>query len=779
MSGMVGAAGSGARCASRSLVMFGLLLLGSTMLATPQVAAQQTAELSDTQVTLLQRLVVTATREAKRVLDVPATVTVIGNAELEQHVVRDIQDLVRHEPGVSVDRQTSLTNPWGQLTAFSIRGMGGNRVQMLVDGSRVQERITDGSRDLADPFNMQAVEIVRGPNSVLWGADALAGVVAFRTRDPSDLLEASDKPWSVEVRTSFDSYDNSWRKQITGAYDFGPVQVLGSFGHLSTTEPKTTKADANGGVWGICPRPAYFRCDDFFPANTSAYNGLVKMVITPNADHEVTLAGEFFDRNTVIQQIWDSSAAANGIPTATAYVSNAYPRELSMDRYRLGIEHEWEVNAPWLDSAKWSLSYSPQRRVTNSTSYRTYSNRQQTVYQLRDYGETFLEGDLQLVSSFDLGSTFHTLTYGFDGDIANTNYEGRNETWRSDTGTTVVATNQGFSFPKVETVRADLFIQDEIKAFDERLTITPGLRLANSRITPDASYASLPGFTPAPVSGTELVKKLSMQYKLTDEFSVYAAYGEGFKMPNAQQLFQSTVTSVAALNDTMSIPNPNLKPESVANYEAGIRGEFDNGWFSASGFYADYTNFIRGLQQVPGTPLNPATGMPTRIWSDNVESVQVYGLELSGEYEFYENIFASANVTWQRGVQRVGSGAAETPFDGAVPVTAVLGLRYEMPENGLEFELLTTLAAAGSERSTPEAFRPTGYAVVDGYVTWHPNDDVEVNFGVENVFDTKYFPNTLSGYDAVPPSAAVAAQNPLELQSAPGRVFKVGTTVKF
>jgi len=758
---------------------FNTLMCGTvlgTMLALASPAAMaQNVSLTSTQVMVLDRMVVTATRQAKRVLDVPATVTVISNEDLEKRVVRDIQDLVRHEPGVSVDRQTSITNPWGQLTAFTIRGMGGNRVQMLVDGSRVQERITDGSRDLVDPFNLQAVEIVRGPNSVLWGADALAGVVAFRTRDPADLLEGSDKPWAVEVRTAFDSFDNSWRKQITGAYDFGPVQILGSFGHMSSTEPELRNSDPDGGVWGICPRPSYFRCDELYPADTSAYNGLVKMVISPNADHEIKLTGEFYDRNTMVQQIWDSSAAASGIPTPTAYVSNAYPRELDMDRYRLAIEHDWQVNAPWLDSVNWSLSYSPQSRVTNSTSYRTYSNRTQTVYNLRDYGETFLEADLQLVSSFDAGPTFHTLTYGFDGDITETDYEGLTQTWRSDGIIVPDAPNAGFSFPKVETVRADLYIQDEIKALDDRLTITPGLRLATYSIDPDDAYVALPGFEPEEVTSTELIKKLSIQYELTDEFSVYAAYGEGFKMPNAQQLFQSSADPFSGVD---LVPNPNLQPESVKNYEAGLRGEFENGWFSVSGFYAEYSDFIRGLQPVPGAPLD-AFGDPTQYWSDNVESVELYGIEVAGEFEVYENLFASANLTWQRGFQQVSSGMTETAFDGAVPLTTTLGLRYEMPEHGLEFEVLTTLAAGPTERSSPTAFKPDGYAVVDGYVTWNPNDNVEINFGVQNVFDTKYFPNTLTGFDAVAPSAGVASNNPLEAQVAPGRTFKVGTTVRF
>ena len=69
--------------------------------------------------------------------------------------------------------------------------------------------------------------------------------------------------------------------------------------------------------------------------------------------------------------------------------------------------------------------------------------------------------------------------------------------------------------------------------------------------------------------------------------------------------------------------------------------------------------------------------------------------------------------------------------------------------------------------------------MLDGYVTWKPTENVEVNFGVQNIFDTAYFPNTLTGYAANQTNAAVQAQNPLAAQVGPGRTFKLGTTVKF
>ena len=155
----------------RALIAAGVLVTGLSV--SPLAMAQSAQALTETQATMLPKLVVTATRGTKNVLDVPMTVSVISAEELEKRVVRDIQDLVRYEPGVSVDRTTSMTNPWGQLNSFRIRGASGNRVRLIVDGSRVQEQIIDGSRNFVDPSNMKSIEIVRGPNSVQPGSGAL------------------------------------------------------------------------------------------------------------------------------------------------------------------------------------------------------------------------------------------------------------------------------------------------------------------------------------------------------------------------------------------------------------------------------------------------------------------------------------------------------------------------------------------------------------------------------------------------------------------------------
>lgn len=256
--------------------------------------------------------------------------------------------------------------------------------------------------------------------------------------------------------------------------------------------------------------------------------------------------------------------------------------------------------------------------------------------------------------------------------------------------------------------------------------------------------------------------------------ALYASYGEGFKMPTSAQLFQS---STDPFSGNAIIPNPGLRPESVENYEVGFRGELDKGYFTVSAFYSEYADFIRSLR--PTIVIGPG-GIPvSAVTSDNVEDVRLWGIELGGEYEVMENTTASASIAWSEGRQKVNATAAETAFDGGVPVVAVLGLKHELPDYGLQFELFTTLAAGRKEASSPTIYLPSGYALFDAYAKWTPRENFELTFGVENIFDRRYFPNTLTSHTTVPGSAAVANVNPLELQTGAGRTFKLGATVKF
>lgn len=719
---------------------------------------------------VLDPITVTATRQTRQVLDVPETVTVIGREQLEEQQTRDTQDLVRYVPGVIVDRQTSGTNPFKSYTGFTIRGVSGNRVQMQVDGFRVQERITDGTRDFVDLSNLKAVEIVRGPGSVLWGADALGGIVAYRTLDPDDLLAGATKPWAMRLHTGFDSFDNSFSKSVAVAGQIAPtLQGLVIVNQKTSSEPKLSNARADGGIWG-CPQeaPTPFRflpCNRFDPQSTTSWNILAKTVWRPNADHTVKLTGEYFDKDTDVNQLYDFGVTSGGI------TNGPFQREQILSRQRLSIEHDWKVGSPLVDAVRWQIGYSPQRREIDGDRLQTLANGdlRRTLSTL-DFSEKFMQADVQLTSRFNFAGTRHVITYGFQGDYTKSDYFREDVATNLTTGVTTVTPAGGFNFANADTTRADGYIQDEISLFNDRLTITPGVRFATYRMEPrpDANYVPVPGAEPREMKSERWIPQLGAILKMTDTTSLYARYAEGFKMPTAEQLF----ISVPAFG---LVPNPDLQPESVRSCEAGVRFKLDKGYVSVGAFYADYSDFIQSFVPLPNS---------TNISYVNLSSVKIHGLEISGQYQLAENLRSYFAASYQVGEQIVEPGAPETPFDGATPLNGTLGLRYAMPHYKLELEGVVIAGASVERASTAAKYMPAGYAVFDSFMTWKPFENVIFRAGVLNIFDTRYFPpSVVAGYNRVPtcttPGNCVSGVNPLELQVAPGRTFRVGLQIDF
>lgn len=126
----------------------------------------------------LSPVVVTATRLPTPVTSLAATVTVLEGEELQARGVRDVADALREVPGVAIVRSGS----YGALTSAFVRGGESNYVKVLVDGVPIND--PGGAVDLATltTDNVDRIEIVRGPASVLYGSDAVAGVVHILTR---------------------------------------------------------------------------------------------------------------------------------------------------------------------------------------------------------------------------------------------------------------------------------------------------------------------------------------------------------------------------------------------------------------------------------------------------------------------------------------------------------------------------------------------------------------------------------------------------------------------
>jgi outer membrane receptor for ferrienterochelin and colicins len=138
-----------------------------------------------------QTIVVTATRHALAMVDAPAAMTVITRAQIAERGADDVLESIRGETGVAVFGRTI-----GGRKGVMLRGMDARHTLYLVDGMRIGASDgvighTDFQLDWVPVEEIERIEVVRGPLSALYGAEALGGVLHIVTRRPADKFEGS------------------------------------------------------------------------------------------------------------------------------------------------------------------------------------------------------------------------------------------------------------------------------------------------------------------------------------------------------------------------------------------------------------------------------------------------------------------------------------------------------------------------------------------------------------------------------------------------------------
>ena len=149
-----------------------VLLLGQGGAGTETLAAEPVRMLAETVVTAS-----TVPLDADRV---GSAMTVISGEALEQRQIRVVSDALRAVPGLSVNR----AGPLGSTTQVRIRGAEANHTLVLIDGVEANDPVSGSLFDFAhlSAYDVERIEILRGPQSALWGSDAIGGVVNIITR---------------------------------------------------------------------------------------------------------------------------------------------------------------------------------------------------------------------------------------------------------------------------------------------------------------------------------------------------------------------------------------------------------------------------------------------------------------------------------------------------------------------------------------------------------------------------------------------------------------------
>lgn len=681
-----------------------------------------------------EEITITGTRSPRPVRLTPGSISVITAQDIDQLQIRNLRDLFRYEPNVSIGNNRRYG-----LQDITIRGLGGNRVLIQNDGIRVPTQFQFGTpsigRDYIDIESLQRVEVIRGPASALYGSDALGGVVSFRTIDPADLLDRFNKDAILSLSTNFESVDRSWVNTAITAVRVGAFEGLLGY----------TRRDGN---------EARVPTDNEFVdrRNNARNNWLGKLVYRLSDTSKLTFTTEVF-RNEDDFRVAPITVSGLVSPAGFRGQDESLENKTARDRISLSYNFDDPKSTGFLSSARVQVYY--QNAEVDETRSQDFVRTGAGVdrRRSRSLSNSFLDriigGEVQLQSKFTIGNVLNRLTYGVDvSSTRNERVRDGLETRLNAAGLSILTTNvvgaDNFpvkDFPDSDTFRLGLYVQNEIE-FGNTFTLIPGLRFDIYRLStnPDALYFRNPGATASDFNDSAVSPSIGFVWQTAPEFAVVGRYARGFRAPLYSEINAGFTNLTSPTFRYKTLSNPNLKPETSDTFELGVRGNFRQFSFSATGFYNNYDNFIETFA-ASGTSFAIVPGLPVSLFqSQNVARARTYGFELSSEYRFSPQSYGFSLLTGL-GLTIGDDLTANQPLESVDPFKAVVGLRYRAPEQRWGADLIATFAGHPRLRDNRPAgsYTPTGYTVVDlvGYYNITPM--ISFNVGVFNLLNNQYF----------------------------------------
>jgi len=669
-----------------------------------------------------EQIVVTATRIPLQIADAPATVTVIDDEQIADELATDIKDLVRYEPGVSVRRAPARFGAALGATGrarnedFIIRGIGGNRVLIQVDGIRSPQGFSFGAQDAGrggytDVSLVKSVEILRGPASALYGSDGLAGAISFTTSDPVDLIEPGSR-FGGFVRASYSSADEEFTETAALAGIFGDVSAM-----LSYTRRDFQELENRGEIGGLGSSRTLPNPQD---GNSNAVLG--KLVWDTGA-HRLRLTGEYLETEVATDVLSGQGPA---------FLFGPFPSWIVDDLTALDTTERGGVSLDWTYAGEGVIDYA------HAAAY--YQDGQDVQFTDEDRSPVSAtpRPDRERLNTFENevygasaearsvfgGDAFRT-TLAFGGDVSWTRQEGLRDGTEPPFGE-VFPTR---AFPATDFMLGGVFLATEFTFLDGAVTLFPALRYDFYDLDP-TDDPLLPEFAGSAQSDDRLSPKLGVTVKLANDVLLYANYAQGFRAPTPYQV--NNFFENLAYGYT-SLPNPDLGPETSESWEAGIKFSTEAVSLQIAAFTADYDDFIS--QQVVGgsfTPMDPA-----QYQFVNYDAVAIDGVEAKANFRMGNGFYSRFAIAYADG-DILSPGQAPAPLDTIDPLNLVLGIGYRQPQGRFGGELIATHHARKPLDETDGGYRPDAFTILDATAFFALTDALKLRAGIFNIFDEKY-----------------------------------------
>lgn len=651
-----------------------------------------------------ETLIVTANRTESSLWDSPATVQVIDRQTLNNSTSVSIADDLQDIPGVEV-----TDNSLAGRKQIRIRGEASSRVLILIDGQVVSYQRAGqnyGVGLLIDESALERIEVVKGPYSVLYGSQAIGGVVNFITK------KGGDKPLAGTVKAVYNSATAGWEESAAawgsiGQFDY---RINGSYSDQGNRDTPDGRLQ-----------------------NTNFRNNSQGVWLGYNLDrHKFGLS---LDRYKTSTQTWFDDPEGQ-----YEDFSVRIPR---LEREKIGAFYDFDAGGDYLkkihfDAYSQTIEREFENRIKTTQPIPSPIIQALTVSNLTNTNDKQYTQGVTLQGNFSLPAN-NELVIGTQYQHDKVKQDTRSSTRQTAATGAFDIQTLTLSHIEAEQSNASVFAQNDWR-FADNWTWTVGARqywLSSELNRSDSQSGAVSQSTGGESAHDDkLVTSTSLRYSGFKDIELRAAYAQGYVFPTLTQLFMQT-----SAGGGVTYGNTGLKAEHSNNYELGARYKGNMWLVDGAIYYSEAKDYIASLP-CSGQAICSGNSTSSRgeyFYYDNIDRAKTWGMELTAEYNGWAvSPYLSGNL-----IRRQYEGETVKTWDTGEPaLTGRAGLKHTLLLNSANVtsDLFVRAASSADDKTGSREIRYPGWATINlAFNTeFGPQEQYQVNLALNNLTNKRY-----------------------------------------
>ena len=685
----------------------------------------------------LNEVVISASKWRQKSTNVPSKITSISKKSVALLNPQTAADLLGISGKVFV--QKSQQGGGSPL----IRGFATNRLVYSIDGVRMNTAIfRSGNLQNVislDPFATERTEVLFGPGSVIYGSDAIGGVMSFKTLTPQFSLNSKLKS-TLNLAARYSSAN----KEKTGHFDlnlgwkkWALVTSLSAsdYDHLKQGRYgpddyiKNIYPDRQNGTDIIITQKDRLLQ---IPSAYSQVNLMQKVRFKPSEKWELNYGFHYSKTSTFGRYDRHNRFRGNTLQYAEW---NYGPQKWMMNN--LNVSHK--ANNKLYDQA--SLKLAKQHFEESRINRNLNNNIRNTTTELVDAYSI----NLDFTKNTGQKNTFY---YGLEYVKNNVSSVGRITDITTNTNLNGIA-----RYPNATWNSLGAYVNDELH-ISETLTLQGGMRynqfILDADFTNNQDFFDFP-FTTSKINNGAFTGSVGAVYRPEKKLVLKMNLGTAFRSPNVDDIGKVFDSEPGAV----TIPNPDLKAEYAYNFDIGLAKVFKkNLKIDLTAYYTILQNaLVRRDFQLNGQDEIVFEGELSQIQAiQNAASATVFGIQAGLEIKLYAGLNFISDINYQVGEEELGSGA-KSPSRHAPPLFGLHRLTYQHKKITAEFNInhqatLRFEDLAIEERNKDEIyakdengnnFSPAWYTL-NFKTLYKINETLTLSGGLENITNQRYRP---------------------------------------